>query len=91
MTAERFLPWRLDLFGDQVRDLKKYSLKSGKNQKSKPHQRHLAGAVHEAVVPDLHEPAGQHMLEEAPEKLKGVERGFSGAIAPGFAIGTNKD
>ena len=85
MTAERFLPWRLDLFGDQVRDLKKYSFKSGKNQKPKPHQRHLADAVHEAVVPYLHEPFGQHMLEEASEKFKGIEGGLSGAIAPGFA------
>jgi hypothetical protein len=87
MTAERFLTWLLDLFGDHIRDLEKNSFKSGKNQESKPHKGYIAGAVHEAVVPDLHEPAWQHMLEDAPEKLKGTEGDISGAIAPGFARG----
>jgi len=87
MTAERFLLGRLGLFYDQVCEVEKDSFKRGQDHESKPLKRHFAGAVHEAVVADFHESAGQHMLEETPEKLEGVEGGFSGAIASGFAIG----
>ena len=64
MTAERFLSWRLGFFGYKISEINKNSFKSGKNQKSKPHKRHLAGTVHEAVVPDLHEPAWQLLTLE---------------------------
>lgn len=81
MTAERCFLWRLGLLYDQIDEIKKDSFKRGKDQEPESHKRHLAGAVHEAVVPDLHEPFWQHMLKEAAEKFMGTEGGFSGSIA----------
>ena len=29
--------------------------------------------IHESIVTDFHEPGGEHMLQEAPDKLHGLK------------------
>ena len=45
-----------------------------------------AVAVHEAVVPYLHEARGQNMLEKAPDELEDIEGDLAVAIAAFLAI-----
>jgi hypothetical protein len=61
-------------------------LQAVKNKEPEASKRDGAVAVHEAVVPDLHEAWGQNMLEKAPDELDDIEGALAGAITAFLAI-----
>jgi len=85
--AEGFCSLALSFFNDKVREVGGDFSKSIDNQQTKPGKINLAGAVHEAVMPDLHEPQGQDMLEKTSDKLKGIDGERSLPSGTGFAVG----
>ena len=62
-------------------------MQAGKNKEAEPGKRDGAVAVHEAVVPYLHEACGQNMLEKAPDEFEDIECDLAVAIAAFLAVG----
>ena len=84
--AEGFRQCGFWFYWRQVSETESNILQSGKNKEAETGKRDGAVAVHKAVVPDLHEACGQHMLEKSPDELDDIEGDFSTAIAVFLSI-----